>query len=89
MVNHYAEFVNVCDYIEINKSKYNGHFKLDLSHDQYLSDISIDIDYYLKYASVRDAYILDSMHVCLLWKCPVVESKVNDSNIFPAAMLFK
>lgn len=39
MVNHYAEFVNVCDYIEINKSKYNGHFKLDLSHDQYLSDI--------------------------------------------------
>lgn len=66
LVNHYAEFVNVCDYIEINKSKYNGHFKLDLSHDQYLSDISIDIDYYLKYASVRDAYILDSMHACLL-----------------------
>lgn len=58
MVNHYVEIVNVCDYIEINKSEYmyNGHFKLDLSHDQYLSDISIDIDYYLKYASVRDAY---------------------------------
>lgn len=50
----------------VTTSKYNGHFKLDLSHDQYLSDISIDIDYYLKYASVRDAYILDSMHACLL-----------------------
>lgn len=85
MVNHYAEFVNVCDYIEINKSKYNGHFKLDLSHDQYLSDISIDIDYYLKYASVRDAYILDSMHACLLWKCPVVEIKSEWFKYFPCS----
>lgn len=33
MVNYYVKFVNVCDYIEINKFKYNGYFKLDLSYD--------------------------------------------------------
>lgn len=66
MVNYYVEFVNVCDYIEINKFKYNGYFKLDLSYDQYLLDIFIDIDYYFKYVFVRDVYIfIDLMYVCL------------------------